>query len=115
MPVSAKDASLILASLGGQHVPRGWQGGLPFTYHLGLGDVQAHMKLVIDYAPRPIYDVIAKLHGTNDDQWVILGNHHDAWVFGGADPGSGTATMLEDGPLSGRTWYAPAGSRAARL
>jgi N-acetylated-alpha-linked acidic dipeptidase len=95
MPISAKDAAVILASLGGQHVPRGWQGGLAFTYHIGPGEVQAHMKLVIDYAPRPVYDVIAKLHGTNDDQWVVLGNHHDAWVFGAADPGSGTATMLE--------------------
>ena len=95
MPISAKDAAVILASLGGQHVPRGWQGGLAFTYHLGPGDVQAHMKLVIDYAQRPVYDVIAKLHGTDDDKWVVLGNHHDAWVFGAADPGSGTSTMLE--------------------
>jgi N-acetylated-alpha-linked acidic dipeptidase len=53
------------------------------------------MKIVMDYQQRPIYDVIAKLHGTDDDQWVILGNHHDAWVFGAADPGSGTASMLE--------------------
>jgi N-acetylated-alpha-linked acidic dipeptidase len=95
MPINAKDAAVILSSLGGKHVPRGWQGGLPFTYHLGPGDVRAHMKIVMDYQQRPIYDVIAKLHGTDDNQWVILGNHHDAWVFGAADPGSGTASMLE--------------------
>ena len=53
------------------------------------------MKIDMDYQPRPIYDVIAKLPGTNDNEWVILGNHHDAWVFGAADPGSGTASMLE--------------------
>jgi N-acetylated-alpha-linked acidic dipeptidase len=53
------------------------------------------MKIVMDYQRRPIYDVIAKLHGTDDNSWVILGNHHDAWVFGAADPGSGTASMLE--------------------
>jgi N-acetylated-alpha-linked acidic dipeptidase len=68
---------------------------LPFTYHIGPGDAIAHMKLVMDYQQRPIYDVIAKLHGTNDGEWVVLGNHHDAWVYGAVDPGSGTATMLE--------------------
>lgn len=95
MPISARDAAVILGNLGGRRVPRGWQGGLPFTYHMGPGVARAHMKIVMDYAQRPIYDVIAKLHGANDDEWVILGNHHDAWVFGAADPGSGTASMLE--------------------
>ena len=95
MPISAQDAADILSSLGGAHVPHGWQGGLPFTYHVGPGDSQVHMKVAIDYAERPIYNVIAKLHGTNDDEWVMLGNHHDAWVFGAADPGSGTSAMLE--------------------
>ena len=101
MPISAKDAAVILGSLGGRHVPRGWQGGLPFTYHVGPAGARAHMKIVMDYAERPIYDVIAKLHGANDDEWVILGNHHDAWVFGAADPGSGTASLLEAGRALG--------------
>ena len=95
IPISAQDASVILSNLSGAHVPHGWQGGLAFTYHVGPGDSQVHMKVAIDYAERPIYDVIAKLHGTNDDEWVMLGNHHDAWVFGAADPGSGTSAMLE--------------------
>jgi N-acetylated-alpha-linked acidic dipeptidase len=95
MPINAQDAAVILGSLGGRHVPRTWQGGLPLTYHLGSGNVQAHMKLVMDYQQRPIYDVISRLHGASDDEWVLLGNHHDAWVFGAADPGSGTASMLE--------------------
>jgi N-acetylated-alpha-linked acidic dipeptidase len=94
MPINAQDASAILQSLGGKHVPRGWQGALPFTYHIG-GDELVHVKLDMDYAQRPIHDVIAKLRGVEDDQWVILGNHHDAWVYGAADPGSGTAAMLE--------------------
>ncbi len=102
MPINAQDAAVILGSLRGKHVPRGWQGGLPFTYHVGGSrDTQVHMKLVMDYAERPLYDVIATLHGTSDDQWVILGNHHDAWVFGAADPGSGTAAMLETGRALG--------------
>ena len=95
MPINAQDAEIILANLKGPHVPRSWQGGLPFTYHAGPGAAEVHMKLVMDYQERPLYDVIATLHGTLDDQWVMLGNHHDAWVFGAADPGSGTSAMLE--------------------
>ncbi|HJZ52366.1 MAG TPA: M28 family peptidase, partial [Candidatus Acidoferrales bacterium] len=95
MPINAQDATAILGNLGGPHVPHSWQGALPFTYHIGPGDAVAHMKLVMDYQQRSIYDVIAKLHGTNDGEWVVLGNHHDAWVYGAVDPGSGTATMLE--------------------
>lgn len=95
MPINAQDAAVILGDLDGPHVPRGWQGALPFTYHVGPGGAVAHMKLVMDYQQRPIYDVIAKLRGTDDGEWVVLGNHHDAWVYGAVDPGSGTATMLE--------------------
>jgi N-acetylated-alpha-linked acidic dipeptidase len=95
MPINAQDAAVILASMGGMHVPRSWQGGLPFTYHVGPGDATVHMKVSVDYQQRPIYDVIAKLRGKSDDEWVMLGNHHDAWVYGAVDPGSGTATMLE--------------------
>src|SRR5580692_4198044 len=64
MPINSQDASAILANLGGPHVPRQWQGGLPFTYHIGPGAAVAHMKLEMDYQQRPLYDVIAKLHGT---------------------------------------------------
>lgn len=95
MPINAQDAEAILSTLGGKHVPRGWQGSLPVTYHVGPGDTRVHLKIDMDYEPRPIYDVVAKLSGTNDNEWVILGNHHDAWVFGAADPGSGTSAMLE--------------------
>lgn len=95
LPISARDAARILSHLGGHNVARSWQGALPFTYHTGPGRTVVHLKLVMEYRQRTLYDVIAKLHGTMDDQWVILGNHHDAWVFGAADPGSGTASLLE--------------------
>ncbi|HEY6465855.1 MAG TPA: M28 family metallopeptidase [Candidatus Acidoferrales bacterium] len=95
MPISAKDASVILSHLGSGRVPQGWQGGLALAYHVGPGDVKLHLKVSMAYAQRPIYDVVARLHGTSDDEWVILGNHHDAWVYGAADPGSGTAGILE--------------------
>jgi N-acetylated-alpha-linked acidic dipeptidase len=95
LPISAQDASVILASLDGPRVPVGWQGSLPLAYHVGPGAAEVHMKLVMDYQQRPIYNVIAQLRSSDDDEWVVLGNHHDAWVFGAVDPGSGTATMLE--------------------
>jgi N-acetylated-alpha-linked acidic dipeptidase len=95
LPINAQDAAVILAQLGGPHVPKGWQGGLPFTYHVGPGQAEVHMKLVMDYQQRPLYDVIAKLHGTDDGEWIMMGNHHDAWVFGAVDPNSGTSVMLE--------------------
>jgi N-acetylated-alpha-linked acidic dipeptidase len=95
IPISAKDASVILSHLGSERVPQGWQGGLALAYHVGPGDAKLHLKVSMAYAQRPIYNVVAKLHGTSDDEWVILGNHHDAWVYGAADPGSGTVAMLE--------------------
>ena len=53
MPISAQDAAVILSNMGGAHVPHGWQGGLPFTYHVGPGDAQVHMKVALDYASGP--------------------------------------------------------------
>ncbi len=94
MPINAQDAAAILAELGGHTVQPSWQGGLSFAYRTGPG-AEVHMKLQMDYQQRPLYDVIAKLRGASDDEWIILGNHHDAWVFGAADPNSGTASMLE--------------------
>ncbi len=95
MPINAQDAAVILGNLGGEPVPADWQGGLPVTYRYGPGDAEVHMKLVMDYQQRPLYNVIAKLRGASDGEWVVLGNHHDAWVYGAADPGSGTASILE--------------------
>lgn len=101
VPINAQDAEAILSNLQGAPVPHGWQGALPLTYHIGPGNVEVRMKVEMDYAERPIYDVIATLRGADNNDWVVLGNHHDAWVFGGADPGSGTAAMLEVGRALG--------------
>jgi N-acetylated-alpha-linked acidic dipeptidase len=95
LPISAQDAAVVLKNLSGVQAPASWQGGLPVRYHVGPGDGEVHMKLLMDYKQRTIYDVVARLRGTLADQWVILGNHHDAWVYGAADPGSGTASLLE--------------------
>jgi N-acetylated-alpha-linked acidic dipeptidase len=110
MPISAQDAAVILSNLGGDEVPADWQGALPGNYHFGPGDAEAHIKLVMDYQLRPLYDVVAKLRGASPDEWVVLGNHHDAWVYGAADPGSGTASMLETARALGqlaRTGWKP--------
>lgn len=96
MPISARDAAEILKRMNGQRVPRAWQGGLPFTYHMGgNGAARVRMKLEMDYQRRAIWNAVGTLGGANADEWVIVGNHHDAWVFGAVDPSSGTATVLE--------------------
>jgi N-acetylated-alpha-linked acidic dipeptidase len=97
-PLSYKDAQPILRSLRGPSVPHEWQGALPFPYHLGGQGTTVHMKLVQDYALRTIWDVIGTIEGTDPSQkedWVVAGNHRDAWVYGAVDPNSGTAAMLE--------------------
>ena len=97
-PLSYGDASPILRALSGAAVPHEWQGGLPFTYHLGGSGVTAHMALVQDTKLRTIWDVIGTIEGSDPAEkanWVVAGNHRDAWVFGAADPNSGTAAMLE--------------------
>jgi N-acetylated-alpha-linked acidic dipeptidase len=100
-PLSYGDAAPILKAMGGPETPRGWQGALPFTYHTGLaggasGGVKVHMHLEQDTKLRVIWDVIGKIPGTTDpNEWVVAGNHRDAWVYGAVDPNSGTAAMLE--------------------
>jgi N-acetylated-alpha-linked acidic dipeptidase len=95
-PLSYGDARPILENLAGPETPRDWQGALPFTYHVGPGPVKVKMHLKMDYKYWTIWDVIGKIKGTKyPDEWVVLGNHRDAWVYGAVDPNSGTAAMLE--------------------
>ncbi|MGA7558450.1 MAG: M28 family metallopeptidase [Terriglobales bacterium] len=95
-PLSYVDASPILEHLGGQDSPREWQGALPFTYHVGPGPAKVKIHLKQDYRFRTIWDVIGKIRGASSpDEWVVAGNHRDAWVYGAVDPNSGTAAMLE--------------------
>ena len=83
--------------LDGPVAPDNWQGGLPFTYHIGPGKTKVHLKVEFNWDMVPCYDVIAKIKGSKfPDEWVIRGNHHDAWVNGAADPISGQSAMLEE-------------------
>jgi N-acetylated-alpha-linked acidic dipeptidase len=96
IPISYHDAAPILQALKGPGVPQGWQGALPFRYHLGPGGAKVHLVSQQDYQRRIIWDVIGKIKGSvYPDEWVVAGNHRDAWVYGAVDPSSGTAAMLE--------------------
>lgn len=96
LPMSHRDIQPILAALGGPDAPAEWQGGLPMPYRLGGADVRLHVTIDMQTDIQPNYVVEARLRGRErPDEWVVLGNHHDAWVFGGVDPSSGTASMLE--------------------
>jgi len=95
-PLSYHDAAPILQHLAGPDSPREWQGSLPFTYHVGPGPVRVKMHLKQDYQYRTLWDVIGRARGSElPDEWVVAGNHRDAWVYGAVDPNSGTAAMLE--------------------
>ena len=95
-PMSYKDARLILEKMTGPAVPTEWQGGLPFTYRLGPTSDKLHLVIQNDKKVRSIWNVVGRLRGAErPNEWVILGNHRDAWVFGGVDPSSGSATLME--------------------
>ena len=97
LPISYGDAQPLLAALGGPIAPAAWRGGLPITYRLGAGPARVHLKVKSDWSLKTLYDVIARLPGTTEaDQWVIRGNHHDAWVNGAQDPISGLVSELEE-------------------
>jgi N-acetylated-alpha-linked acidic dipeptidase len=97
LPVSWEDALPLLQSLGGQVVPSSWRGGLPITYHVGPGKDKVHLNLKFNWDIKQLYDVIAKLPGSElPDEWIIRGNHHDAWVNGAADPVSGMVSEMEE-------------------
>jgi len=113
IPLSYHDAAPILKALAGPGAPQGWQGGLPFRYHIGevggSGAVQVHLVSVQDDQRRIIWDVIGKVRGSEyPDEWVVAGNHRDAWAYGAVDPNSGTAALLEAvhgiGALLGQGW-----------
>ena len=95
-PLSYHDVWPVLQHLGGPDSPREWQGSLPFTYHVGPGPAKLKMHLKQDYQFRTLWDVIGRVRGSElPDEWVVAGNHRDAWVYGAVDPNSGTAAMLE--------------------
>jgi N-acetylated-alpha-linked acidic dipeptidase len=96
LPVSYGDALPLLRHLKGPVAPEPWRGALPITYHVGPGPAKVHLKLAFDWEVRPIYNVVARIDGSElPDEWIIHGNHHDAWGNGASDPGSGHVQLME--------------------
>ena len=97
LPISYHDAKPLLEALSGPNVPHNWQGGLPFAYHIGPGKTTVHLKVAFNWNIVPCYDVVAKIKGNKyPDEWVIRGNHQDAWVNGASDPISGLSSLMEE-------------------
>jgi N-acetylated-alpha-linked acidic dipeptidase len=97
LPISYGDAQPLLAAMTGPVAPKDWRGSLPITYHVGPGVTKVHLKVSFHWDIKTIYDVIARLRGADQpDEWVIRGNHHDAWVNGAGDPTSGQVALLEE-------------------
>jgi N-acetylated-alpha-linked acidic dipeptidase len=97
LPISYADAQPLLAALTGRVAPESWRGALPITYRIGPGPARVHLKVAFNWDTKPLYDVVARIPGaTQPDEWIIRGNHHDAWVNGADDPVSGTSALLEE-------------------
>lgn len=102
IPISYADAQPLLAALAGPVAPSNWRGALPITYHMGPGPARVHLSISSDWGLKPLYDVIAKIRGTDSaDEWVVRGNHRDGWVFGAWDPLSGQVAMLAEAKAIG--------------
>jgi N-acetylated-alpha-linked acidic dipeptidase len=97
LPISYADAQVLLAAMDGPLAPRNWRGGLPITYRIGPSTKAVHLAVKSNWDLKPVYNVIATIKGSQyPDQWVIRGNHHDGWVAGASDPGSGQVAMLDE-------------------
>jgi N-acetylated-alpha-linked acidic dipeptidase len=97
LPISYHDAEPLLRALGGPVAPDGWKGGLPITYHIGPGPAKVRLALKFNWDLAPIYDVVGKIRGSErPDEWIIRGNHHDAWAYGAADPVSGLVALMAE-------------------
>jgi len=113
LPISYADAQPFLEALNGPVAPSDWRGGLPITYHIGPGPAKVHLKLEFDWQLKPAYNVIAKLKGAvYPEEWVMRGNHHDAWVHGASDPVSGMVALMEEARAVGE--LAKAGQQPKR-
>jgi N-acetylated-alpha-linked acidic dipeptidase len=96
LPISYADALPLLRNLKGPLAPEAWRGALPITYHVGAGPARVRLKLAFDWTNRPLYNVVVRIEGSEfPDEWIIHGNHHDAWVNGAADPTSGNVALME--------------------
>ena len=105
LPISYGDAQPLLAALRGRVAPEGWRGSLALTYHVGPGPAKVHLKVKSNWDSKTLHDVIARIPGSDSsDQWILRGNHHDAWVNGAEDPVSGVVDEMEEARSLGELW-----------
>lgn len=101
LPISWDDAQHLLLALRGhgKSMTEIWKGVPNVEYW--TGDVSSSPQVNLrnsqeEVTYQPIYNVIGHITGWEQpEKKIIVGNHHDAWCVGAADPGSGTAIMLE--------------------
>ncbi len=97
LPISYGDAQPLLAALAGPMAPEDWRGALPIPYHVGPGPTKVHLKVAFNWDIKPVHDVVARIPGSeHPDEWIVRGNHHDAWVNGAEDPVAGMVALLEE-------------------
>jgi N-acetylated-alpha-linked acidic dipeptidase len=102
LPISYADAQPLLAALGGPVAPGSWRGSLPITYHIGAGPAKVHLAIASDWNLQPLYDVIARIDGSqHPEEWVVRGNHRDGWVYGATDPLSGHVDLMAEAQAIG--------------
>ena len=102
IPISYGDAQPLLAALAGPVAPKAWRGALPITYHIGPGPAKVHLAISSNWGQKPLYDVIARIPGSQKpDEWIVRGNHRDGWVFGAWDPLSGHVDMMAEAKAIG--------------
>jgi N-acetylated-alpha-linked acidic dipeptidase len=103
LPISYGDAKPLLAALKGPMAPESFRGALALPYHVGPGPAKVHLKVAFNWDIKPVYDVVARIDGAEaPDQWIVRGNHHDAWVNGAEDPISGQIALLEEARAMGQ-------------
>ncbi len=113
LPISYADALPLLRAIGGPVAPENWRGAMPIPYHIGPGPAKVHLQVAFNWDLKPVYDVIARLEGSeHPEQWILRGNHHDGWVNGANDPVSGMVAVLEEARVLGA--LAKAGWRPKR-
>jgi N-acetylated-alpha-linked acidic dipeptidase len=103
LPISYGDAKPLLAALKGPMAPASFRGALALPYHVGPGPAKVHLKVAFNWDIKPVYDIVARIEGAEaPDQWIVRGNHHDAWVNGAEDPISGQIALLEEARAMGQ-------------
>jgi len=97
LPISYADAQPLLAALQGPIAPEEWRGALPIPYHVGPGPAKVHLRAQFNWDIKTLYNVVFKIPGAvYPDEWIVRGNHHDAWVNGAEDPISAMVVEMEE-------------------